>query len=479
MRLRHGLAALLLVVALAGCGGDEASSVGADSAATVAPASAALYVSVDTDLESGQWEQLNELLDEFPGKPDLVRFLREALEEEDLDWETDVKPALGPTLEVVGLDLTSGEDAFAVLAKPADEAKFEQLVEQGADGGVTRELEGWTVAAATEEALDRFEEALAADEKLADEEGFAELMGELPEQALAKAWFDAEQTTDAAGKLGGTELPGLTFGRPIGVAAAVEAVDEGVSLVFHARSEDVEIEAREWGELLDLVPADAYAFVNFHGQDGQLKVTDQIRDFPGVAQGLGGFERMVGVTLEDVSSLFNGEMILWVRPGTLIPEVTLVLEVENEAEARATVDELVDSADALGDVEQRPRQVGDVEATEVDLGQVSLLYATVDGKLVLTTQPSGIEGLEGGGDKLADSDAYEDAVDAAGVPDDERVVLWVDLRQTLDVVRMLAALGDEPIPPEVDENLEPLGGVLFSAAPDFERASGRVFVHVR
>jgi hypothetical protein len=123
--------------------------------------------------------------------------------------------------------------------------------------------------------------------------------------------------------------------------------------------------------------------------------------------------------------------------------------------------------------------VGDVEATELDLGQFAVLYAVFDGKLVLTTQASGIEALTEDTDRLVDEGRYEDSLESAGVSDDENVILWVDLARTLDVVDTFAALQGSPIPPDVRANVEPLESVVFSAEPTFEDGSMRLFLHVR
>ena len=44
------------------------------------------------------------LLDRFPGKDKFIAHLRSSLQQEGLDWETDVKPALGNEIELVWLD---------------------------------------------------------------------------------------------------------------------------------------------------------------------------------------------------------------------------------------------------------------------------------------------------------------------------------------------------------------------------------------
>ncbi len=78
---------------LAGCGAsDKAASGGAE----IVPANAPAFVTVDTDADSGQWNQIEKLLKKFPDGDQAIRFLRASFEEDlKLDWEQDVKPALG------------------------------------------------------------------------------------------------------------------------------------------------------------------------------------------------------------------------------------------------------------------------------------------------------------------------------------------------------------------------------------------------
>src|SRR5918995_5035975 len=173
MRRPATVLACLLALAVIGCGGsDETSATGGDSAAGIAPASAAAYVAVDSDLDSDQWQQAQELLDRFPGKDRLLAELREELGEEDIDWERDIDPALGPETAIVVLD---GENDVVGLTKPDDRAKLDALLrrlnEDGDSDYVLREIDGWTAIADTAEVLDAFERGADAA-TLADDDRF-------------------------------------------------------------------------------------------------------------------------------------------------------------------------------------------------------------------------------------------------------------------------------------------------------------------
>lgn len=483
MRPRSFLSLLVLALVLAaGCGGDGGggAATGTESAATIAPATAGLYVSIDTDFDSSQWDRLNGVLDRFPGKERLTEMIRQELSQENVDFERDVKPALGPTVEIVMLDFENEGRNLVGLTKPEDEAKLRELLENAdADDVVLREIEGWTAVAQNEAVLDRLEQAADGD-SLADSQQFTDAMEQLPEEALAKVWVDYERATEALSKLpsGNPLVIPERFGRLVSASFAMEAEEDGVRLAGFTRVEDAQYDVPDVGALLEQVPADAYAFLSFHGYDGQLRITDFLRDTPEIQPILGQAEQFLGVTLADVSTLFQGEGIVYARPGTLIPEITLVLEVADEQKAVGTVDRLAQRATRLGATPPRSRSIGGVQAKELSFGQFSLLYAAFDGRLVLTTQADGIAQLDGGGDKLVDGDRYKDALEAAGVEEDEDVGLYFDLQKTVDIAEQLAQLAEEPLPSEVRENLEPLRSLVASAKTGKEDSTYRVFFEV-
>jgi hypothetical protein len=78
------LATTLGVAVLAGCSGSDPA--GTAEAAAPAPADASVYATVDSDRESAQWRQLEELLSRVPGGKGAVdELLSDALDEAGLD----------------------------------------------------------------------------------------------------------------------------------------------------------------------------------------------------------------------------------------------------------------------------------------------------------------------------------------------------------------------------------------------------------
>ncbi len=102
VRLIPVLLVAALLPVLAGCG--SGSDVG--GAADVVPADVFLYASVDTDFDGDGWAALEEFAARFPGGDNLMQSLADELEsgEEGIDFEQDVKPALGDEVAFVLLD---------------------------------------------------------------------------------------------------------------------------------------------------------------------------------------------------------------------------------------------------------------------------------------------------------------------------------------------------------------------------------------
>ena len=123
MRVYLGAILAGLALAVAGCGGSDSAATGGPGGSSIAPQSAAAYLTFNTDLDSDQVNQLEDLLEKFPDRDKLLAEVQKGLADEDLSWENDVKPALGETFDLVLLDFRRSDDVVGIL-KPADEAKL-------------------------------------------------------------------------------------------------------------------------------------------------------------------------------------------------------------------------------------------------------------------------------------------------------------------------------------------------------------------
>jgi Protein of unknown function (DUF3352) len=448
MSMRRATPIVLAVLALAGCGGAETTTSGA---ADLLPADAALYAEIDSNLDSDQWQQVEELLDRFPGRERLIAELRSSLEEEGLTREN-LERAFGDVVALAVFDFAQAEETFVGLTQPDDEQALREVFKE--EDLVFRQVGDWTAFA---ESAAAFERLGGAGDSLADTARFADAWDELPEDALARVFVDGRDIEDAVKEAGvGAAIPQAS--RFETAVFALTAEGDGARATAKARGQQEPLPDLTFAED---VPAGAIVFANFHGSEGTTSGLQQLRSNPFLGPAIEQIERQLGVRLEDVGRLLEGEIAAYVRPGVVIPEVTLVLEARDEAQARQTLDRLGEGiGNLLGAGSTRPRTIAGVQATELNLGQFSLYYAVFDGRAVVTTLPTGIEDLREEGDRLADDEAFRDAREQAGGGD---VVLFVDLDETVGLVERLAQLGEEEIPAEVRENLEPLRAFVVTA----------------
>src|SRR5215211_6111243 len=246
------------------CGGSEQPATGGPA---VVPADAAVYVSVQSDLDSAQWKQVEKLVLRFPDGPGAVERLHGDLGN-GVNYEEDLEPALGPTVELVWLDFRNdGEDVVA-LTQPDDEGKLRELARKSEEPVVVDEVEGWSAVARSQAVIDRYRDALDAG-TLGDDDRYDETTSELPTEALAQVYVDGERTTNALQSTlqeRGAEPGALdSAGRLDSGAAALEAADDGFRLTALFRTHGVPDEVTDVGALLGEVPAGAFAAVDFHG----------------------------------------------------------------------------------------------------------------------------------------------------------------------------------------------------------------------
>src|SRR4051794_16062959 len=93
------LAALALV---SGCGGGSGAAGGStESGATVVGEGVLAFASISSDLGSSQWQQADELALKFSLRDRALAQIKQELAKQNLDYNKDVKPALGPEVDVV------------------------------------------------------------------------------------------------------------------------------------------------------------------------------------------------------------------------------------------------------------------------------------------------------------------------------------------------------------------------------------------
>jgi hypothetical protein len=485
---------VLLLACLAftvSCGGG--ADVGG-GAAEVVPESTVVFLSMNTDFDGEQWQTAADLVRKFPDGERAIQSLLQDFEQEvSADFEQDVRPALGPEVGVAVLGFGEGgeEPAVVALTQPEDQQKLRQLLEESDEPTVTEEVAGWTLFAETQEAIDEFKRA-REEGTLDGSDDFADAMDGLDADALLKAYVNGERAQEAA-EADPEAAQGLQAILPGGqipsIGAVLVAEGDGARFDGQALFADDPVESGYVSEpyeaqLPEVVPGGVLAYVSFNDLEGQFSnVRDGLSEAqPEFDRQLAQVEGLLGLSIEeDLAPLFAGEGAFYVRQGAPIPEITLLLEVEDEAKARQTLDDLVEGLRQFAPVP--PAE--EVEVAGVELRQItisppfSLLYGTFDGKLVLTTTRGAVEALREEGDRFADDEAFQEAAEQAGLPDETSGFGYVDAQEVVRLILGFAEASDSgEVPSDVRENLEPLKSLVFYQTEDESTVTFSAFLAI-
>jgi hypothetical protein len=482
------LVALLstLVLVAAGCGGSKAGAAD-ESAATLLKPGALVYWETVSDPDSDQWSQVEELLKRFPDGDKWIAQLRKEFEQEVKVTWPEVREALGSrTVVAVYTASAKTEPAVVALTNPADTDKTIDVIRKlneasdPDDKVVSRVVDDWVVISDKETSIDA---ALVAEGEraLAKEEQFASGLNGLPEDSLSRVYVDVPKVVESfAPQLGEEEREafGMLGLDEIDFAGAwASAEDKGAKAAAVVKGSSLE---RLFGsneplssKLLDRVPEDAFAFLSFRGE-AVTKQFEQLKDNPLYQMGSRQLEQELGLTIDELLRLFEGEVAFYARPAAPIPELTLLLDAADPAQARQSADRVLRAVARRsgGEVTEE----GAVTTARFDGFTVSLGEAK--GLVVLSTSRRAIADLEASGGKLPDSERFKDATGAAGLPDSYTGLVYVDLREAVKVITGFVDTSGTALPPEVSRNLEPLRSFVGYGTGETDSASFRAFLEI-
>ena len=227
------LSVLILSVALlAGCGSGSSGSKQTASSGSSTPGGAPSRRSrrrscsgLNTAFDSPQWQAFDRLLRKFPDGTKLYS----SIAGKGVDFNHDVKPALGPETDLLALTAADlNKSAFIGLTQPQDEAKFKALLTKNdSTPSVSEQIAGWQVIADKQATIDRFKQA-RNEGALSGSAAYKEAMAELPGDALATLYVNGNVLTRAIAKRAKTTagpVPGI--GRIGWLSGALTAQDRG------------------------------------------------------------------------------------------------------------------------------------------------------------------------------------------------------------------------------------------------------------
>jgi hypothetical protein len=479
-RLRYP--ALVFVAALAlvvtGCGGNKQAAA-SGSGAKLVRSDVLAFASIDTDFGSGQWKQLDALAQKFPGRDQLIQKIEQSFAGQGVDFDRDVKPALGSELDfAVAAGATLNDTTAIALTQPGDEGAFKKLVaklnSQPGGKGVYRKLDGgWYAISGSEADIDQVLKGSGGD--LAGESLYNDALGKLPADALAKAYVNGPQLGKLVQQAIQARGSGLSSDQTAGldkldfVAASVSAENDGVRLHGATQGSGSETLLGKGGytsQLLGKTPSDAFAFLTFRGGSS-------------LGAGLGQLstplEGALGVSLEDLLALFENENAVYVRPGAVIPEFAAILEPSNPGKGMATLTKLATRLAASGGATLS----GGSDKTLSFGTQFQLHFGVKDGKLVLTNAASGIGGVGSQSQSLADSADFQEAAKAAELPGATGGFLYLDLKNAIPLIEGFAGLAGQKVPSDVAGNLRPLRSFLSWSAGSGNSRTFDAFLEIK
>jgi hypothetical protein len=463
------LATLVLVAAGCGGGGGKKGGAAAPSGASLVRSDALAFVSVNSDLSSSQWKTADTLSRKFPGRDKAIAQLKQSVSKQQLDYNGDIKPALGSEVDVAVVPgATLKDTSFAVLTKPSDAGKYKDLVaklnanDTSGKPAVYREISGgWYALSSSQKMIDAV--LKSGGSSLADEGTFKDALDALPTDTLATAYVNGkqlatvlqqyQQQSSSPFDLSAAGLNDLDF-----ISASLSAESDGVRLRGAVSGSGAKTlgTGNYTSKLLDGVPGDALAFLSFQG-GGAADQLQKLESNPQLGPALKQMEQGLGISLPDILDLLRNEVAFYVRPGTGIPEFSLLLQSSDEQKSMSTLEKLFTRLGATGLT--RPcsaaPEVG-VDVKCVAVSNLQIRYGAFDGKVLVSTGPSAISEYKASGNKLSDDADFKAAKAAAAMPDSNGGFLYVNLKDTIPLIESLAGLGGSVPSAELTANLAPL-----------------------
>jgi Protein of unknown function (DUF3352) len=476
--MRACAASLLAGVALvaAGCGGGGGGGNALPAGAKVVPASAPILISIKTDFNSAQFKNAVGLLRKFPGAFPALRRL--SAENGQVDFNRDVKPALGPELDVVWFDFKHTSDAVG-LTQPKDKAKFKALVMKGHFHEATGEVNGWSVFADSQDKIEAFRRASSGD-KLDGVSEFKDAMGKLDDHAAVRAYVaggPVQAQLDRALRSGGA-APNLTrdrVARMESISAAGVIEPDGIRVDSALTTDPAPSPKTVTPTLAGSLPSGALLYVDTADLAGPTRTILKLvaRSQPKFETQLHQVETVLGLSLEqDVYPLLSREEALALYPAKPIPKIVFVSKAPDENRAREVLGHVLSLAKLSGTLDVSTSTVGGVEVSDVSQpgGSTHVLVAVGHGKLIVTTARDTLPALiEGSGTKLADDSLYKQARADTKVPSKVVGMVYADLTHGLPFAFDLAEANGSVVPPEARTNTQPLSHVLLYAQQDGNR----------
>jgi hypothetical protein len=416
-------AAVAAGLVAAGWSSSASSSTDLGAAASVAPANAAAFVAIDSDLSSGQWKTVDGLLRQFPASDTLLAGLRKHFEQRTkLSWADDVEPALGSELDLVVLPGAKPE--LVGLTRGGDHAKLDALLQKLGHGVVSEQIDGWTAFAQTQAALDAVAHATA---KLAGDSVYQAAVAKLAGDALVRVYANGANAQHLLAAVPGAShatTPPLVWASADVVASAGGLRVDGYTEDGPARPGQAVPPADIRSNLVDEIPSGVLAVADFQVTPGSIDLANPA----GLPQALQKLFAAAPSLPSDVQALLGGETAVYLRPGLPIPEVTLVTQPTDTHAAELALADLVQTLHAMSSTGGGA------------VPNIPVLHAVLGGQLIVSTSQQGLDDFRAAGAKLSSDPGFKAAQQASGMPSQTTGFVYVNVASVLPLVRLAAPL---------------------------------------
>jgi hypothetical protein len=499
-----------------------------DHTLAMVPADALLYGHLTLDGDTAQFDRLDGLLGRF--SPERSAQLGSALltvpaaaPGVQLSFAADIRPWARDDAAVVTLPGQGGASSSAVIFGVADRKGAEALVNKVAPGPARAAKPGQKIEIRAGGFADAFDgdflvlgdaaavrAILAAGEPkaktLADDPTAGQVRGELSSNRFADLYVSgagARQLLATSATTATTQLETFVdYGATRGFAIGAVAKDDGIELQLFSALDPALQKAHP--SLFTSLPHYIPRLTRDVGGRaiGYIGIGEAGKSLGALLQRAGGAQPGLGASLKaflaslrqqakvdpsrDLLPALAGEAALVAEPTDGLPFASLIVDGVDEAKARSALaqlqEPLVRSLAAPGGQPlagfQSVTLAGGLQASSLRVSPaVNLTYAVFDRKLVISTQPAGVEQVAGGGgQRLADAPSFRQAT--AALPNELSALVFFNLDQLLDLAEGLGRIED-PLYASFRDDIRKLHAIAVGVDAGAHDLSSRLFVTIK
>jgi Protein of unknown function (DUF3352) len=496
-----------------------------DAAVAMAPANSLLYAHITLDDAAAQYADAGDVFDHFQRFGELGQAAIDTLHtpsgtqvtfKQVREWAGDdaaiaMVPAKGgirSTAVMISVDDQKAADAFVATLAPAKGGQPSTVdgvkLTTYPGGFATANDNGFVLLGGSTAVTSAIATGAGKQQALGAEPTAGPTRADLPDNRFADIYVSAQgvQTIFAPStSAGATQLDTFVdYASTKGFAAAAVARDDGIELDLVSALDPAKEKQSPSAftalpkfhpDLTHEVGARALGYIGI-GDAGEALtrlLTRATSAQPGIAQSFASFSRRLKKEAKvnpskDLFPALGGQAALVAEPTDGIPFASLIVDGVDEKKAKDALARLqaplARSLSPPGGQALPGFTTTSIDGTEASELQVSptlnLTYAVFDGKLVISTQPGGIEQVKsGGGATLTTAPAFRSATEP--LPDELSALVFFNLDELLDLAEALGRVED-PLYTSFRDDIRKLHAIAVGVNAGGNELHSRLFVTI-